>query len=81
MRLAHLVGSDGAVFAFEPTDYAFEKLLRHIQLNPNLKNGFMHFSKSLQVRLKKISRRLFVQVGPLILMRRFMRFIKDRPCL
>lgn len=47
MRLAHLVGPSGAVFAFEPTDYAFEKLLRHIQLNPNLKNRIHAFQEIL----------------------------------
>jgi len=47
MRLAHLVGPGGAVFAFEPTDYAFKKLMRHIQLNPNLKNRIHAFQQIL----------------------------------
>jgi FkbM family methyltransferase len=33
LRLAHLVGPTGCVHAFEPTDYAYQKLLRNIELN------------------------------------------------
>ena len=47
LPLAHLVGPSGAVFAFEPTDYAFEKLLRNIHLNPNLKNRIHAFQQIL----------------------------------
>lgn len=36
MHLAHLVGDEGRVLAFEPTDYAFTKLSRNLSLNPDL---------------------------------------------
>lgn len=36
MLMAHLVGSSGHVFAFEPTDRAFSKLGRNEQCNPSL---------------------------------------------
>jgi FkbM family methyltransferase len=34
LRLAKVVGQEGAVYAFEPTDYAFSKLKRNVSLNP-----------------------------------------------
>lgn len=36
LRLAKLVGPEGRVMAFEPTDFAFRKLRRNIELNPPL---------------------------------------------
>jgi FkbM family methyltransferase len=36
LHMARLVGDHGRVFAFEPTDYAFAKLTRNIELNPSL---------------------------------------------
>jgi FkbM family methyltransferase len=36
LHLANLVGPDGRVFAFEPTDFAFRKLQRNLELNPVL---------------------------------------------
>src|SRR5690348_2077690 len=36
LTLAKLVGSAGKVFAFEPTDFAFEKLQTNLSLNPEL---------------------------------------------
>ena len=36
LNFAHLVGVTGRVFAFEPTDFAFSKLNRNLNLNPNL---------------------------------------------
>jgi FkbM family methyltransferase len=36
LRLAKLVGSKGRVMAFEPTDFAFRKLRRNLDLNPSL---------------------------------------------
>lgn len=33
LRFAKTVGGSGKVFAFEPTDYAFQKLLRNVTLN------------------------------------------------
>lgn len=36
LRFGSLVGGNGKVFAFEPTEYAFEKLMRNASLNPNL---------------------------------------------
>jgi len=36
LGLARSVGSAGKVFAFEPTDFAFEKLKRNLALNPEL---------------------------------------------
>ncbi len=36
LRLANLVGPDGRVLAFEPTDFAFRKLQRNLSLNPML---------------------------------------------
>ena len=38
LRLAKLVGPSGRVMAFEPTDFAFRKLQRNIDLNPSLKS-------------------------------------------
>src|SRR3954451_925654 len=36
LHLAHLVGPRGRVLAFEPTEFAFRKLRRNIDLNPSL---------------------------------------------
>jgi FkbM family methyltransferase len=36
LHLAQLVGPNGRVMAFEPTDYAFRKLCRNLELNPQL---------------------------------------------
>jgi FkbM family methyltransferase len=36
LRFAQLVGENGLVYAFEPTDYAFAKLKRNISLNPDI---------------------------------------------
>jgi FkbM family methyltransferase len=36
LHLARLVGSGGRVIAFEPTDFAFRKLCRNLELNPEL---------------------------------------------
>jgi FkbM family methyltransferase len=36
LTLAKLVGPNGGVMAFEPTDYAFRKLRRNLDLNPTL---------------------------------------------
>jgi FkbM family methyltransferase len=36
LRLAKLVGPEGRVMAFEPTDFAFRKLRRNLDLNPSL---------------------------------------------
>ena len=36
LHLAQLVGPDGRVMAFEPTDFAFRKLRRNLELNPLL---------------------------------------------
>jgi len=36
LHLAKLVGPSGRVMAFEPTDFAFRKLQRNIELNPSL---------------------------------------------
>lgn len=36
LRLASLVGAAGKVLAFEPTDFAFRKLRRNLDLNPSL---------------------------------------------
>ncbi len=36
LRLAKLVGPNGRVMAFEPTDFAFGKLRRNLDLNPSL---------------------------------------------
>src|SRR5437764_1610317 len=36
LRLAKLVGPRGRVLAFEPTDFAFHKLRRNLDLNPSL---------------------------------------------
>lgn len=38
LHLAQLVGADGCVMAFEPTDFAFRKLSRNLDLNPLLAN-------------------------------------------
>jgi FkbM family methyltransferase len=36
LPLASLVGRTGKVIAFEPTDYAYEKLIKNLELNPEL---------------------------------------------
>jgi FkbM family methyltransferase len=36
LNLARFVGPNGRVIAFEPTDYAFRKLSRNLELNPRL---------------------------------------------
>src|SRR3984893_15716811 len=36
LPLAQLVGPNGRVMAFEPTDFAFRKLSRNLGLNPSL---------------------------------------------
>jgi FkbM family methyltransferase len=36
LRLGRLVGPTGKVYAFEPTDYAFRKLERNLELNPEI---------------------------------------------
>ena len=36
LPLAQLVGPSGRVLSFEPTDYAYKKLLRNLALNPDL---------------------------------------------
>src|ERR1700680_1562623 len=36
LHLAQLVGPTGRVIAFEPTDYAYRKLTRNLELNPQL---------------------------------------------
>src|ERR1700730_12575973 len=36
LHLASLVGPNGRVMAFEPTDFAFQKLKRNLDLNPQL---------------------------------------------
>jgi len=36
LHLAQLVGPNGRVIAFEPTDFAFRKLTRNLELNPDL---------------------------------------------
>jgi FkbM family methyltransferase len=38
LHLAQLVGPNGRVIAFEPTDFAFRKLSRNLALNPRLAN-------------------------------------------
>jgi FkbM family methyltransferase len=38
LHLAQLVGPNGRVIAFEPTDFAFRKLSRNLELNPELAN-------------------------------------------
>src|SRR5450756_2039953 len=36
LHLANLVGPNGRVMAFEPTDFAYRKLSRNLELNPSL---------------------------------------------
>ncbi len=38
LPLARLVGSQGRVFAFEPTNFAYHKLLENMDLNPGLRS-------------------------------------------
>lgn len=38
LGMAQSAGPEGRVFAFEPTDFAYRKLLRNISLNPELKD-------------------------------------------
>lgn len=41
LPLAQLVGPSGKVIAFEPTKYAFDKLLNNVRLNPHLSSRIM----------------------------------------
>ncbi|WP_322868076.1 FkbM family methyltransferase [Bradyrhizobium ottawaense] len=43
LHLAHLVGPKGRVLAFEPTDFAFRKLTRNLELNPELQKRVIPF--------------------------------------
>jgi FkbM family methyltransferase len=43
LRLGKLVAPDGRVLAFEPTDYAFQKLLRNVKLNPHISRNICCF--------------------------------------
>jgi len=43
-RMARLVGSTGSTYAIEPTQWAYQRLLRNFNLNPTLKN--ITFSKA-----------------------------------
>jgi FkbM family methyltransferase len=36
LHFAHRVGAEGKVYAFEPSDFAFRKLVRNVALNPHL---------------------------------------------
>ena len=36
LRIAYRLGSDGRLFAFEPTDFSYRKLRRNVALNPHL---------------------------------------------
>ena len=38
LSMARMVGKEGEVFAFEPTKYAFDKLVANTTLNPNLRS-------------------------------------------
>ncbi len=38
LGMAHMVGKEGKVIAFEPTKYAFNKLVANTTLNPNLRS-------------------------------------------
>jgi FkbM family methyltransferase len=38
LPMARLVGEAGKVIAFEPTNYAFDKLMQNVLLNPEIKN-------------------------------------------
>lgn len=41
LPLAQHVGENGKVYAIEPTDWAFEKMIRNLDLNPELKNSLV----------------------------------------
>ncbi|WP_247338310.1 FkbM family methyltransferase [Bradyrhizobium sp. CW4] len=43
LHLAHLVGPEGRVLAFEPTDFAYHKLIRNLKLNPGLQKRVIPF--------------------------------------
>jgi FkbM family methyltransferase len=49
LPLARLVGPNGKVYAFEPTQYAFDKLKKNLALNPELVNRVV----AEQIRLTK----------------------------
>jgi FkbM family methyltransferase len=42
LNLAKAVGKQGTVIAFEPTDYAYKKLVANVSLNPELANRIIH---------------------------------------
>jgi len=48
LLLARAVGSAGKVYAFEPTDYAYAKLLKNCSLNPDL-SGRIHCFQTMLV--------------------------------
>jgi FkbM family methyltransferase len=41
LPLAHQVGENGKVYAIEPTDWAYEKMIRNLELNPELKKSLI----------------------------------------
>jgi FkbM family methyltransferase len=47
LALASYVGQTGTVFAFEPTEFAYTKLLRNLSLNPELENVVRPFRVAL----------------------------------
>src|SRR3981081_2519712 len=45
LHLASLVGPNGRVMAFEPTDFAFRKFQRNLDLNPSLASRVAAFTR------------------------------------
>ncbi|MDY6791268.1 MAG: FkbM family methyltransferase [Thermodesulfobacteriota bacterium] len=52
LSLAHIV-TNGLIYAFEPTDYAFNKLMRNINLNPELASRITPFQLFLSDKSQK----------------------------
>jgi FkbM family methyltransferase len=42
LPLAHKVGPEGRVIAFEPTEYGYDRLMANMRLNPHLRNIEVH---------------------------------------
>jgi len=66
LHFAKIVGKDGKVYAFEPTDYAFYKLDRNLSLNPELARQVDHVQAYLVDSASSNVTREFYSSWPLI---------------
>lgn len=64
LHLAQLVGPLGRVLAFEPTEFAFRKLRRNLDLNPSSPPGWNCFIVSSPRRTASACRMTSIPAGP-----------------